>query len=125
LSSPNNPAFINNQFNINTISPSILNWFDTNNKNLDNINMTKNIITLKINNTNGTIIIPKKIRDSLNFNSILLAEVVNNELVIRSTKNDLEKVFGSVKPLKAKYTDSQIKEMIRKEQTARLISESN
>jgi bifunctional DNA-binding transcriptional regulator/antitoxin component of YhaV-PrlF toxin-antitoxin module len=87
--------------------------------------MTKNIITLKINNTNGTIIIPKKIRDSLNFNSILLAEVVNNELVIRSTKNDLEKVFGSVKPLKAKYTDSQIKEMIRKEQTARLISESN
>jgi AbrB family looped-hinge helix DNA binding protein len=85
--------------------------------------MTNNLINLKINNQNGTIIIPKKIRQTLHISDSVILEIRDNELVIRPVANSLDNVFGSVKPLKVKYSDEEIKEIVRKEKAQKLINE--
>ncbi len=86
--------------------------------------MTNNLINLKINNQNGTIVIPKKVRQTLHISDSVIMEIRDNELVLRPVVSDLNAVFGSVQPLSKKYSDQEIKAIIRKEKTEKLIKES-
>jgi AbrB family looped-hinge helix DNA binding protein len=85
--------------------------------------MTNNLINIKINNQNGTIVIPKKIRQTLHISDSVILEIRDNELIIRPVVSSLDSVFGSVKPLTTKYSDQQIKEIIRKEKSQKLVQE--